>query len=46
MKKWILYAQTALCAVAMFMAMNSIGTMCSGRYYQPEVPHNLKKFAK
>ncbi|MBO5009051.1 MAG: cyclic lactone autoinducer peptide [Clostridia bacterium] len=46
MKKWMLYAQSALCAVAMFVAVNSMGPLCLGRYYQPEVPHNLKKFAK
>lgn len=44
MKKIMAYAQTALCAIAMFMAINSIGTMCMGRYYQPEEPAELSKF--
>lgn len=43
MKKWILYAQKILCAVAMFMAVSSIDSMCLGRYYQPEVSSELIK---
>ena len=38
MGKWKFVAQSILCAVAMFVATNSIGTMCVGRYYQPEEP--------
>lgn len=45
MKKFKFIAQSLLCASAMFIATNSIGTMCVGRYYQPEVPKNLEKFA-
>ena len=44
MRKWIALAQTGLCAVAMFVATNSIGSMCLGRYYQPEEPKELAKF--
>ena len=46
MKKFMVYAQTALCAIAMFMAINSIGTMCLGRYYQPEEPAELLNYKK
>ncbi len=44
MRKWALLAQSALCAIAMFVATNSIGSMCVGRYYQPEEPKELLKF--
>lgn len=44
MNKWKVVAQSLLCAVAVFIATNSIGTMCMGRYYQPKVPKEMLKF--
>lgn len=46
MGKWKFVAQSILCAVEMFVATNSIGTMCVGRYYQPEEPKEMSKFKK
>ena len=43
MKNLRFLVQSALCSVAMFIAMNSIGSMCVGRYYQPEEPKELSK---
>lgn len=45
MKKLKFIAQSLLCASAMLIATNSIGTMCLGRYYQPEAPKELERFA-
>lgn len=46
MSKWKFTAQSLLCAVAMFIATNSIGMMCLGRYYQPKEPKEMSKFKK
>lgn len=44
MSKLKLAAQSFFCAAVMFMAINSIGTMCVGRYYQPTEPKEMSKF--
>ena len=46
MKKWMIIAQRLLCAAAMFMAVHSIGVICQGKYYQPQVPEGLEKYKK
>lgn len=46
MSKWKIAMQSIVCAVAMFVATNSIGTMCMGRYYQPKEPKELVKYKK
>lgn len=46
MSKWKFTAQSLLCAIAFFMAANSVGTMCMRRYYQPEEPKEMLKFKK
>ena len=44
MKKWIMYAQRIVCAMALFLAVHSTGIMCLGKYYQPVVPKNLEQY--
>ena len=44
MNKWKVVAQSLLCAVAVFIATNSIGTMCMGIYYQSKIPKEMLKF--
>lgn len=46
MGKWKFMAMSFLCAIAMFIATNSAGVMCMGRYYQPEEPKELGKIKK
>lgn len=45
-KNLIFRAGCVLCSFAFVVAINTLGNMCTGSFYQPEVPKSLEKYRK